>query len=277
MRGSLGDRRTCELYGRNEPIEFLRAYQLTSDAFEERLRSALARLPVASRRVLVFIHGYKNTFVEAATRTAQIWADLEVAGEPAFFSWPSQGALKNYVADEASIEASEPFLLRFLTDIARESGASNVSVIAHSMGNRVLLRVVSQAVAKAGKESFAKFDQIILAAPDVDMDVFNSLAKAYGEVSNQTTLYVSRKDKAVQFSAGSALHNFPRVGAPPPFASLEKINTVEVRAPQGLLELGHSYFAEFGPVLDDIRSLILTNKPAEGRRRVGDRWVIEAP
>jgi esterase/lipase superfamily enzyme len=260
---------------RNESIRFLFAEQLDRASFLQDVAARLRTFPAGDRSVLVFIHGYNNTFEETAIRTAQIWADLEVPGIAAFFSWPSRGSTAGYVADEASIEASEPYLHQFLVDISRNSGATKVHVIAHSMGNRAFLRVISQAVSGAQRESGVKFGQIFLAAPDVDLDVFNRLASVYPIVADRTTLYVSKQDRAVLLSAGSLVHDYPRAGGPPPFASVDRIDTIEVRAPRGLLDLGHSYFAEFGPVLDDLRSLILTSAPSSSRRRDGSVWVLE--
>src|SRR5262249_46315918 len=56
---------------------------------------------------LLFLHGYRTTFDEAAVRAAQIGFDLKVTGATAFFSWPSLGTASGYSADEATIEASE--------------------------------------------------------------------------------------------------------------------------------------------------------------------------
>ena len=54
----------------------------------------------------------------------------------AFYSWPSQGTLQGYPADEASIDASQGVITELLIDVAQRSGASRVHLIAHSMGNR---------------------------------------------------------------------------------------------------------------------------------------------
>ena len=74
----------------------------------------------------------------------------------AFYSWPSLGTTIGYTADEATIEASEPFIAEFLARFAAESGARHIHIIAHSMGNRGLLRAFHRIVARpdfAGKGS----------------------------------------------------------------------------------------------------------------------------
>ena len=57
-----------------------------------------------SKEALVFIHGYDNTFENAARRTAQIAYDLGFDGAPILYSWPSAGRAADYPADEAAVE-----------------------------------------------------------------------------------------------------------------------------------------------------------------------------
>ena len=105
---------------------------------------------------LFFLHGFNVTFEEAAIRAAQIGFDLK-APLTAFFSWPSRGTVAAYPADEASIEASERAITDFLVDFTAQCGAEKVHVIAHSMGNRGLLRALQRIAANA---ETARQDQV---------------------------------------------------------------------------------------------------------------------
>jgi esterase/lipase superfamily enzyme len=49
--------------------------------------------------------------------------------------------MRLYANDEATIEASEPYIAQFLTEFAQRSSASKIHIIAHSMGQ--LRRLVS--------------------------------------------------------------------------------------------------------------------------------------
>jgi pimeloyl-ACP methyl ester carboxylesterase len=98
---------------------------------------------------LCFLHGFNVTFADAAIRAAQIGYDLKVPGATAFFSWPSRGSVAAYPVDEASIEASERAITDFLVDFTAHCGAEKVHVIAHSMGNRGLLRALQRIAAQA--------------------------------------------------------------------------------------------------------------------------------
>lgn len=273
-RGSLGSWTSYVFTHKDAPIRLRNTIELDRGAFWSSIKGALAELPASEKRVVLFIHGYNNSFEDAAIRMGQMWTDLGITGIPAFFSWPSRDNTLNYTFDEATAEASERFLREFLEQIQTKINPESVHIIAHSMGNRILLRTINRTIADARHRSSIRFGQIILAAPDVDRDVFEDLARAYPLISEGTTVYVSRKDEAVHFSED--VHFYPRVGAPPPFVHVPKVDTVEVVAPRGLLDLGHGYFAEFVPVLNDIRSLVMTKKPIAARRfdTLEHRWVL---
>jgi esterase/lipase superfamily enzyme len=76
------------------------------------------------------------------------------------------------------------------------------------MGNRGVLRAVNRIAAKAQRRTGKPFGQIILAAADVDADLFRQPSAAYAEVASRTTLYVSKRDRAVE--ASRWLHKFAR-------------------------------------------------------------------
>jgi esterase/lipase superfamily enzyme len=217
---------------------------------------------------LVFLHGYNNSFEESAIRAAQIGFDLKVSGATAFFSWPSKSEVSGYPDDVASIEASEIAITDFLLDFTKKSGASKVHLIAHSMGNRGLIRALNNIQHKLEKDSAVPFGQIILAAPDLDVQLFQNLAYLYPMLSERTTLYASRKDKAV--AASKWLHGSPRVGIAPPITVVDKIDTVEVETKSFSLffELGHSYFAEAESILHDMYDLLRHNSEPSDRQRL---------
>ena len=202
---------------------------------------------------LIFLHGFNVSFEEAAIRAAQLGCDLAVPGATAFFSWPSRGNLVAYPADEASIEASERAITDFLVQFAARSGAAKIHIIAHSMGNRGLLRALQRIAGNAQTRGTVKFGHIFLAAPDVDRDLFLDLARLYPEHSDRTTLYASDSDLAVNLSAD--LHDAPRAGYFKPYTVVHGIDTIAV--PDFDLDwLGHGYFAQADALLHDIYDLM---------------------
>jgi esterase/lipase superfamily enzyme len=251
--GSTGSSWWKRLVILDDRLRVLETEFLDEQAYWTSLQAKLSRVSDDDRSAVVFIHGYNVSFEGAAIRAAQIGFDLSIKGAMAFFSWPSQGELSGYLTDGAAIEASEDAIANFLVDFASRSGAKSVHVIAHSMGNRGLLRAVDRIVGRAGASGAAIFSQIILAAPDVDAGLFRGLCKAYGSAGERTTLYVSNKDLAVE--AASWVYDFARAGFAPPIFVAPGIDTINVTNVD-VSRLGHGYVAEARDVLMDIFRLI---------------------
>ncbi len=250
--------------------DHLRIQQITQqerDAFFAEIQAVMqdARTGGEPPHALFFLHGFNVTFEEAAIRAAQIGCDLRVQGATAFFSWPSRGSVTAYTVDEASIEASERAITEFLVEFTANCGAEKIHVIAHSMGNRGLLRALQRIAAQAETQGKVKFGQIFLAAPDVDRDLFLDLAQLYREHSERTTLYASDADLPVHLSA--KLHDAPRAGYFTPYTVAGGVDTVAV--PDFDVDLlGHSYFAQAEALLYDMGSLLRDNKAPATRQRL---------
>ncbi len=230
--------------------------------FWDRIQRMLQENQPDERSALVFIHGFNVSFEDAALRAAQIGVDLQVSGIMAFYSWPSRAKLTGYAADEATIEASERYITEFLLNLAQNSGAEKIHIIAHSMGNRGLLRAMQRILAQVKTGSDISFGQLFLAAPDVDPDIFQELAQAYQNLAERTTLYISAKDKALATSG--IIHDYPRVGFFPPITVIDGIDTVEV-SNIDLTLLGHGYFADARDLLQDMHDLLIHNASPEQR------------
>jgi esterase/lipase superfamily enzyme len=247
---------------RNNQLKVRTTEQLAESLYYQQLQQLFDELKRKERMLLIFLHGYNVSFKDAAIRAAQLGFDLQVSGATAFFSWPSKGGYLGYLADEATIEASEKHISAFIERMCEECGADVVHVIAHSMGNRGLLKSFHSMTANVRKKVKTRLHQVILAAPDVDADIFRDLAEVYQESSKRTTMYVSSKDRAVALSAMA--HSFTRAGFTPPVTVVDGIDTIQV-SDVDLSFLGHGYVAEARPVLVDMHTLITSNKPPKNR------------
>ncbi len=253
---------------------------LTREDFLAEVRARLATSKTFEQRAFVFIHGYNTEFDYAVYRTAQIAYDLEFDGAAFVYSWPANGSATSYLRDVNSAEQSEPFLRSFLDMVVRESGAKSVSLIAHSMGNLPLLRVLREL--GPSLPLGVKLDQIILAAPDVDRGLFQQLARDINRVSNGVTLYAASNDRAMM--AARTVAGVPRAGDVPPDGPvvMAGIDTIDVSATSNAsLTTNHSLYAERDSLMKDIAALLKTGmRPPDLRqpnlRRVptanGDYW-----
>lgn len=247
----------------DDRLKLVEVSTLDVNDYWQSVRTALAEWDPGERRALVFIHGFNVDFEEAALRTAQIATDLKVPGIAAFYSWPSKGAgVLSYEADAASVEASESHITEFLSRFATDSGAERIDILAHSMGNRALLRSLQRIMQHAAITGKVPFGQVMLAAPDIDATLFRDLAKVYPQLGQHTTLYVSSKDKAL--AASAIVHDHPRAGYTPPVTVVTGIDTVEV-SNVDLSFLGHGYYAAARDVLHDMHDLIMHGSPPKSR------------
>lgn len=268
--GELGSsfwRRLLRFDLRNDVVRVQSVEGRARDAFYSEVKATMqaARAGGEQAQALVYLHGFNVSFTEAAIRAAQLGVDLKVSGATAFFSWPSRGTVTAYPVDEASIEASEAAITDFLVDFAGHCEAEKVHVIAHSMGNRGLLRALQRIAANAQTRGQVKLGQLFLAAPDVDRDLFLDLAALYAEHAERATLYASDADKAVHLSA--RLHGAARAGYFAPYTVAPGVDTVAV--PNFDVDLlGHGYFAQAEALLHDIFDLMRHDEPPNRRQRL---------
>lgn len=161
------------------------------------VRREIMRRPASQRDVLVFVHGFNTNFADAAFRFAQIVHDSGFKGVPVLFTWPSRGQLLAYPYDRESAFYSRDFLEANLRAIARDLGTTRMDILAHSMGTLLTLEALRQAAIRGDGTFGGKLRDIILAAPDVDLDVFRTQMR---EIKRPVTVFVSADDRALDFS-----------------------------------------------------------------------------
>lgn len=151
------------------------------------------------RRVLVFVHGYNTRFEEAVFRLAQFVHDSGAPTTPVLFTWPSRGKLLAYTYDRESANYSRDALEKLLQTLADDRDVAEVDVLAHSMGNWATLEALRQMAIRKGRIA-PKIKNIMLAAPDVDFDVFRRQIQQIGPAHPPITLFVSGDDEALAIS-----------------------------------------------------------------------------
>jgi chaperonin GroEL len=234
--------------------------------FLQELRAELSAVG-AARRALLYLHGYNTTFEGAAIRAAQIGFDLLSRGITAFYSWPSGGRLADYFADEAAIEKAEDHFVEFVLLLMKLDEIEHIDILAHSMGNRILLRTIQTLCnLKNAARGNVRVGHILLAAPDVDIGKFGQLANRYRQLPDKwSTVYTCRRDLAIATSTW--LHNAKRLGYEPPVYSGFGLDTVSASWLR-LDWLGHGYFAGAKPLIDDMSAIIERDMPANMRQLI---------
>lgn len=229
---------------------------LTEEQMLALVRERLKKSATFKDHAFVFIHGFNTSFDCALYRTAQITYDLGFDGAPFVYSWPSGGKVASYTYDRGSVEQAEPMLAEFLTMVIQKTGAKSISLIAHSMGNELLLRVLQTLKPKIPKG--VVISQVILAAPDVDRDKFNIIAREITNFAKGVTLYAASNDRALGYSA-RFWGGVPRAGDIPKDGPLiiPGVDTIDVTAVStDALGLNHSGYAENPALLDDVKALV---------------------
>ncbi len=270
--------------GRDNPAKFVVVRGVAQIGRAEVFRaigSAFTESGPTRKRVLVFIHGYNVNFENAAKRSAQLHYDLDFPGVTMFYSWPSDGALTEYVSDMADADWTSSHLAKFLMDLEAQD-VDDIFILAHSMGNRALLQALRQIQSTGGGK---KFKELVLAAADVDSQLFaEQMVPMISSYYNNTTVYASSSDKALWGS--QALSNVPRVGevrnGEPTIAEGQRLSIIDA----SLIKtdfLGHSYIGDSNSVISDIHQLInhgpVLPRPFLKRvsGRLGPYWEFQVP
>ncbi|MGD9882485.1 MAG: alpha/beta fold hydrolase [Reyranella sp.] len=182
--------------------------------------SATAKADIESggRNILVFIHGFANSFADAITRAAfnREWltksnvpgADTTVIA----FSWPSRGHVIEppfpsyaYHSDQRTAGKSGPHLARFFANLlpllqnARNNGLRTF-LLAHSMGNWAL-QAATEAWFSQGQGPADLFDEALLAAADEEYTSFErgpfGRLSAFNQLARRISIYHSTGDRVL--------------------------------------------------------------------------------
>lgn len=215
----------------------------------------LEKRPVGHRDIMVFIHGYNTYFPEGVYRLAQLAHDSGSEAVPVHFSWPSRAELAGYVYDQNSATFSRDALEHLLRLLAKTK-VDRINILAHSMGNWVLMETF-RSIVISGQFPQNKLGRVILAAPDIDIDVFRSQMARIGTPKQPFLIVLSRDDRALavsRFIAGDQ----SRLGDYKNAADLTKFNAVVVDLTdvQGQNPLNHDKFAELAKIAPHLHEVL---------------------
>jgi esterase/lipase superfamily enzyme len=210
-------------------------------------------------RLLIFVHGYNVRFADAVLRLAQITNDMPVLAAPVLFSWPSGGELLGYNYDKESATYARDALELVLSEAIESDSVSQITILAHSMGSWITMETLRQMAIRNGRVHEKVID-VILAAPDLDIDVFEQQFLTLGESRPFFTFIVSADDRALGLSKMLA-RGEQRLGAIDPsqepyrsrIESTRGVTVIDLKDVEGGGGARHSKFSESGEMLDFVR------------------------
>jgi len=169
-------------------------------------------------RVLLYVHGYRESFETTSKDAAQIARMTGFDGPVVEYSWPSQHNLLGYAVDETNMYHDVRNFRDFLKTMAEQAWVKEIVIVSHSLGARLVIPAVSYVDRASSSADSSNISNIILASPDIDRETFERdieeevLAARRVARDRRITVYVSHEDKAL--AASRTLHGYPRLGSP---------------------------------------------------------------
>ena len=163
-----------------------------------------SRDDIQRRDVLLYVHGYNQTFATATLDAARLSDRLVFRGDTVLFSWPSRNKLLDYVSDRESAIWSRDALETTLDNLISDPHVSRVHIVAHSMGSMLTVESLRQIYAHHGDAVYDKIGAIVFASPDIDIDSFTASLARMGRMVDKMTVVTAADDRALAVATGVA-------------------------------------------------------------------------
>lgn len=210
--------------------------------FRKAAQGEVLKRPAGQRTAILWIHGYNTTLTDAVLRLAQFVEDSGYTGIPILYTWASQAKLTGYVYDINSALIARDYLER-VPRLMDDSPLEGLDVIAHSMGNFVTMEAIRGVANSRGLNRSGKLRNIILASPDIDIDLFITQVRSIPKEQRHFYVLTSSDDRALATSRLIARR--PRVGQLPA-ETLGKlgVNVIDLSQVEDTSSIHHTKFAD---------------------------------
>jgi esterase/lipase superfamily enzyme len=176
------------------------------------------------RDLLLYVHGYRESFETAAASTVELSQGIRFPGATGLFTWPSAASTFSYVADRESAMWSRDAFEDLLAAMARTPSGGRIHIVAHSMGTLLTLETLRMLRGSGGESAMERIGAVVLAAPDIDIDLFARGLERLGPDARKITVISSTNDRALAVSSRLA-GGIIRAGA----ADRERLEALGVR------------------------------------------------
>ncbi len=208
----------------------------------------------SARDVLIYVHGFNQTFEGAALDAAHLSDNIKFRGETMVFSWPSRAKLLDYAYDRESAMWSRDAFQQVLEGLMAGLTAGRIHIVAHSVGTMLTMEVLRQLYARDGDAAAQRIGAVVFASPDIDMDVFTSSVERIGPLAQKITIISATNDRALALSQWIA-GGITRVGAAEK-AQLEQLGLRVIDASQGWGIINHDLFLSNAHIRQVIRRAV---------------------
>ncbi len=252
---------------------------------------------LGKRNLLIFVHGFDNSFDDAIERAAYVrefYAQSGVQGADCVvvtFTWPSSGLVLEklpappqaaYLRDQAIAAQSGEHLATFLKAMAAllpsMPADRRATLLVHSMGNVAFAQAVYTV---GGTWNAPPFDDVVLAAPDVANTVLDLPVDPMFRLpvlAKCVSVYFSRRDLILDVSSG--INGNARLGqhgpshadrASFPADKFRMVDCTEARDFPSLtpIDATHQYYRRSRLVRDDLARVIAGLPVLGGETAIG--------
>ncbi len=211
--------------------------------FQTALSSEVRSRPATDRDVMLFVHGYNTNLTSAVLQMAQFVEDSGYKGTPILFTWASSGETLKYVYDLNSALVARDHLISMFS-VMENTDIASYDLVAHSMGTFLVMEAGRQISITTGLNPTGKARNVVLAAPDIDLDLFVSQIRAFPDQYKRIVVLVSQDDKALLASRRIA-GGVARLGQIPAdqLAKLG-VNAIDLSEVEDTGSLAHSKFKD---------------------------------
>jgi esterase/lipase superfamily enzyme len=266
---------------KTKEIEIVDVEKLSLDDWWQRLEAAVEKSPHHS--LLVIVWGWKEFFESAALKTAYTAYVLDINTPVLLYDWPSNQGNDafGYLRAQKLTDHCGRDLGRLLAEVDSRVAPERLWLTGSSLGCQVICNAFDWMVGQASlADDQLELDHVVLSAPDVSDDEFNSQFKEQLSVlSRNLSVYVNSNDKALLLSTW--INRARRLGRQPPEApdQLEEmidLLELEVAGAKGIFVIDstpisrtrnyHHYFTDSPEFFDDLHMRLLDEPPRVSRR-----------
>ena len=169
-------------------------------AFRATLARAITARQRGDREVVLYVHGYNNSFLDGVYRSAQLTHDFALPGTTAHFAWASAAHPLGYTYDRDSLLIARDALEQTLRDI-RAAGATRIVLVAHSLGTMLTMETLRQIEIADPGWSKRNLGGVVLISPDLDIELFRTQMLRLDSVPQPFAIFVSQKDRVLALSS----------------------------------------------------------------------------